>query len=188
MGKGNARALLVGGICAVVALLAFIFAIHPPLGIFLLSILVALAGVIWLISPGLRAWLAGRRERRESASPYDLPPSPAADPYPTPDVYLVLSCINLDTSLEIRVDKPNFVVGRSEACDYTLNMSPRVSRRHLEINCDVGGGTTTVISHSKSTGTYLNNLQLTPGRSYPVSTGDVLQIADFRFDVQLAHF
>ncbi|MBS1956791.1 MAG: adenylate/guanylate cyclase domain-containing protein [Cyanobacteria bacterium SZAS-4] len=54
---------------------------------------------------------------------------------------------------------------------------PEVSGQHAEIRCKTNGWT--VIDSGSTNGTSLNGARLTPGKEYPLRTGDVVQIAQY---------
>jgi class 3 adenylate cyclase len=58
---------------------------------------------------------------------------------------------------------------------------PEVSGQHAEIRCKSSGWT--VVDSGSTNGTTLNGARLTPGREYPLRTGDVVQIAQYDLQV-----
>jgi class 3 adenylate cyclase len=54
---------------------------------------------------------------------------------------------------------------------------PEVSGQHAELRCKSSGWT--LIDSGSTNGTTLNGARLTPGREYPLKTGDIVQIAQY---------
>lgn len=107
--------------------------------------------------------------------------------HPNPrKTYLELIGVNASNRDTITVNKPRFVIGRNDGCDYKLD-DPTISRRHAIIEYDENDKQCYIQSYGIS-GTVLNNQTLIKGVRYPLCQGDTLHFSSIMFTVEMAHF
>ncbi len=83
----------------------------------------------------------------------------------------------ISTGERIYLNKPNFVIGKSASCDYTISGNTAISRHHSEI---IQSGEHFEIKDLGSTNkTYHNGVQV--AESAPLASGDMIKLANEEF-------
>ena len=92
------------------------------------------------------------------------------------DQTCTLVSLTAGSPIRLTVTKQEYVIGKStEQADGVAGFSKMISRRHCKI-VKRGSGYA-VVDLNSSNGTYLNGMQLFPGREYPVKNGDIIRMA-----------
>lgn len=76
---------------------------------------------------------------------------------------------------EVTLTKPSTTIGRQPSNDIVLNTTT-ASRYHARI--DVADGQVFIVDLDSAAGTFVNDVQVEPGRSMPLSQGDTIGIGD----------
>ncbi len=107
-----------------------------------------------------------------------------AQPKEAPAFYpqLFLSGVNTPVCVQLLIDKPTFVLGKSESCDGVLAFNDEISREHCRIAWHDGDYTIADLNSTNST--CLNGSVLIPGQEYPLHPGDRLQLSASTFLVE----
>lgn len=93
-----------------------------------------------------------------------------------------LVSLTAGSPIRLTVTKQEYVIGKStEQADGVVGFSKMISRRHCKI-VKRGFGYA-VADLNSSNGTYLNGMQLFPGREYPVKNGDIIRMAISHFQI-----
>lgn len=93
-----------------------------------------------------------------------------------------LVSLTAGSPIRLTVTKQEYVIGKStEQADGVAGFSKMISRRHCKI-VKRGSGYA-VVDLNSSNGTYLNGMQLFPGREYPVKNGDIIRMAISDFQI-----
>lgn len=112
------------------------------------------------------------------------PSANKAQPKPAPSFYpqLFLSGMNTPVCVQLLIDKPVFVLGKSDSCDGVLSFNDEISREHCRISWRDGGYTIADLNSTNST--CLNGSVLIPNQEYPLRPGDRLQLSASTFLVE----
>lgn len=98
------------------------------------------------------------------------------------DQTCTLVSLTAGSPIRLTVTKQEYVIGKStEQADGVAGFSKMISRRHCKI-VKRGSGYA-VVDLNSSNGTYLNGMQLFPGREYPVKNGDIIRMAISDFQI-----
>ncbi len=93
-----------------------------------------------------------------------------------------LVSLTAGSPIRLTVTKREYVIGKSrEQADGVAGFSKMISRRHCKIVKRESGYA--IVDLNSSNGTYLNGMQLSPGREYPVKNGDIIRMAISDFQV-----
>ena len=98
----------------------------------------------------------------------------------TPSIFI--SGVNTPVCVQLLVNKPDFVLGKSESCDGILSYSDEISREHCRILWRDGNYYLMDLNSTNST--WLNEEMLTPGQEYPLHAGDRLRLCASTFVVE----
>lgn len=81
------------------------------------------------------------------------------------------------THFDLTQDKNLWVIGRNQECDYTLNLSTRLSNKHFKLwfNSQYN---TLWIQDMSTNGTHLNNSRLVKGSNYMLNQGDEISVGN----------
>ena len=98
---------------------------------------------------------------------------------------LLICGVNTPVCVQLLVNKPEFMLGKSDECDGVLSFNEEISREHCLILYKDGEY---YIRDDKSTnGTYLNGALLEKGVAYPLVEGDRLRLSASSFTVEKLH-
>ncbi|WP_288221808.1 FHA domain-containing protein [uncultured Clostridium sp.] len=90
--------------------------------------------------------------------------------------------INAPTSVEILVDKNEYILGKNPSmADGVITFNKAISRVHCKIIND--NGEFMVIDLNSANGTYVNRLKLLPNQPHPIKSGDVIRLANSDFQI-----
>lgn len=95
---------------------------------------------------------------------------------------LFISGINTPACVQLLIIKPEFKLGKSDACDGVLAFSDEISREHCKILWREGQYY--VIDLNSTNGTFLNDDMLAPNHEYPIKPGDRLKLSSVSFTVE----
>lgn len=98
--------------------------------------------------------------------------------YPT----LLICGVNTPECVQLLVNKPEFVLGKSEECDGILSFNDEISRRHCVVSYK--DGEYSIMDCESTNGTFLNGSQLDKGITYPLAEGDRLRLSTSTFIVE----
>lgn len=116
------------------------------------------------------------------AALYENPEIKACRTVPEKPVCLEFSIIREKTGESAVITGESFAVGRSEAMtDFTVKGNGAISRLHVVFRAD--NTSCAVIDQNSSNATYLNGRELTPMVEYEVKNGDVIELADEKFNI-----
>jgi len=93
-----------------------------------------------------------------------------------------ISGINTPVCVQLLINKPEFVLGKSDACDGMLSFSDEISREHCKIIWREGQYY--IMDLNSTNGTCLNDMLLSPNQEYPLNTGDRLRLSASTFQVE----
>ena len=79
-------------------------------------------------------------------------------------------------------EQDEWTFGRDEAADIMVD-NPNISREHFKIKKEAGQYY--IKDLKSSNGTILNNKDLSPGKKYPIQSGDVIYIMDVEIDFEI---
>lgn len=89
-----------------------------------------------------------------------------------------------NTSEEIYISKTGFTIGRKASCDYVIEDNVTISRVHAIFELE--NGICTVCDHHSTNGVYVNDVEVSVGEKYPIKSGDVIEIGNEKFIVDMA--
>lgn len=89
-----------------------------------------------------------------------------------------------NTSEEIYISKTGFTIGRKASCDYVIEDNVTISRVHAVFELE--NGICTVCDHHSTNGVYVNDVEVFAGEKYPIKSGDVIEIGNEKFIVDMA--
>ena len=95
---------------------------------------------------------------------------------------IFISGVNTPVCVQLLIDKPEFVMGKSDACDGVLSFNDEISREHCRIVWR--DGQYAIVDLNSTNGTCLNDEVLVPGREYRISPGDRLRLSTSTFLVE----
>ena len=93
-----------------------------------------------------------------------------------------ISGVNTPVCVQLLINKPGFVLGKSDACDGVLSFSDEISREHCKIIWREGQYY--IMDLNSTNGTCLNDMLLSPNQEYPLNTGDRLRLSASTFQVE----
>lgn len=88
-----------------------------------------------------------------------------------------------NTSEEIYISKTGFTIGRKAVCDYVIEDNVTISRVHAIFELE--NGICTVCDNHATNGVYVNDVELAADEKYPVKSGDVIEIGNEKFFVDV---
>ncbi len=95
---------------------------------------------------------------------------------------MMLCGVNTPICAAYLINKPEFVLGKSESCDGVISFSPEISHSHARITWENG---TYYITDLKSTNrTFLNGRALPPEQKRVFRSGDRITLSTFIFQAQ----
>ena len=190
MSRKQALSLLVLGAVLLGVFLFFLAVYTDPL-ILLAAILVIVLSLGLLMRRKPELFEALRKPPRED--PYRAAlaavsaPGAASDARFTP--HMILVSVDGMPGGQIVIDKPEFTLGRSRACNYTFPPPcPEIGRVHMIVRYDAAAGASFLIDNDSQNGTFVNRTRLTPGKPHRLSNGDMIQAGTLRFTAQTAHY
>lgn len=83
---------------------------------------------------------------------------------------------------EIRIDKNDFIMGKSTDADAVINVSSAISRKHCRIVTD--GYNYKIEDLNSLNGTYINGMRINANRQYIIGNGDLIRLANVEFKVK----
>lgn len=93
-----------------------------------------------------------------------------------------ISGVNTPICVQLLINKPEFVLGKSDACDGVLSFNDEISREHCKIIWREGQYY--IMDLNSTNGTCLNDMLLSPNQEYPLNTGDRLRLSASTFQVE----
>jgi len=97
---------------------------------------------------------------------------------------LLLSSMNAPSRLEFKVNKPEYLIGRSgSSVDGVVRYNKAISREHCKIVYK--DGVYGVIDLDSTYGTFVNKSRIPPQKVCPIKGGDIVSLANSNFKVQI---
>lgn len=94
-----------------------------------------------------------------------------------------LVALNAPANVTIEITKDHFVIGKNAAAvDGVLSFNQAISRMHCRIDKASDGYTITDLQSAN--GTFVNKTRLLPNQPVPIGDGDVIKLANSKFQVQ----
>ena len=102
---------------------------------------------------------------------------------PGPQRLATMSLVALDapTRMELKITKPEFVIGRRETNDGVIGYNNMVGRTHCKIIRE--GERYSICDLQSVNGTYVNGVRLQPNTSIEIKNGDTIRLANSSFRV-----
>ena len=98
----------------------------------------------------------------------------------TPEWFI--SGVNTPVCVQLLINKPIFLLGKSDLCDGVLAFNDEISREHCRITWHEG--TYTIEDLNSTNGTLLNGEMLMPGQEYTLHAGDSLRLSASTFLIE----
>lgn len=92
-----------------------------------------------------------------------------------------LVALNAPSRLELRINKPEFTIGKKETNDGIVRFNAMISRVHCKISCS--NGQYFISDQLSANGTFLNGVRLQPKVPTSLKNGDVVRLANSDFQV-----
>lgn len=111
-----------------------------------------------------------------------LPVAEKPEPEKTEQVCRLVA-MNAPNRVEYVVNKDHFLIGKDATVDADASFNKSISRIHCAV--DKAEGKYTVTDLGSTNGTFINGIRLTPKTPYPIENGDVLKLANTKFQIIL---
>ena len=95
---------------------------------------------------------------------------------------IFISGVNTPVCVQLLINKPEFILGKSDNCDGVLSFNDEISHEHCKIIWK--DGQYYLIDLHSTNGTCLNDAVLTPGQEYPLHAGDRLRLSASTFVIE----
>lgn len=93
-----------------------------------------------------------------------------------------LVALNAPSRTEIRINKKDFVIGKSEtSADGVINYNKMISRNHCLITQN--GKQYMIVDLNSLNGTFINHVRIPSNKPYPINSGDIIRLANSDFQV-----
>ena len=95
---------------------------------------------------------------------------------------IFISGVNTPVCVQLLIDAPEFVIGKSDSCNGVLSFNEEISREHCKIVWH--DSQYYIVDLNSTNGTYLNSEMLAPNQEYPIRPGDHLRLSASTFLVE----
>lgn len=95
---------------------------------------------------------------------------------------LRMVALNAPTPYEMNIDRDEIVIGKKvDFVDEVVSFNKMISRRHCKVIRN--NGLYYIMDVGSVNGTFVNNVKLLPNQLYQINKGDLIQLADSRFQI-----
>lgn len=95
---------------------------------------------------------------------------------------MFISGVNTSVCVQLLINTPEFILGKSDSCNGILSFNDEISRKHCKIVWH--NNQYFIVDLNSTNGTYLNNEMLMPNKEYPIRPGDQLRLSASTFLVE----
>lgn len=96
---------------------------------------------------------------------------------------LRMVALNAPTQFEINIDRDETIIGKkADLVDEVVPYNQMISRKHCKVMRN--NGVYYIVDLGSVNGTYVNNVKLLPNQSHQMNKGDIIQLADSRFQIE----